>query len=452
MYLGIDIGTSKVAAVIMSINRGVVASLSQGHGADLPQSADRAGWSEQNPEKLLAVAWELVGQFPLDLRRQIRGVGLTGQMHGVVLCDARGGVVSPLVTWRDQRCADSGGFLAGLESLTGHSLRSGYGCATLAWMIRRHALPQGAAFSATIQDLAVARLAGIERPVTDPTDAASWGLFDLAHSFWDLPATEQVGITGNLLPGLRESATIAGFLRPDMAERLGLPVGVPVAVALGDNQASMLATLEDASRDVALTLGTGGQLSLVMSAEEALEAARESGGRCEARPWLDGEMALVAASLCGGSAWAWLEESVERWLRDLGLDCPSKDVLYFRINQLGIESEHEIQTHPHFLGERHNPDLRGSLEGLDRGNFSLGALARGLARGIMRNLRESIPSRVLRTRDRLVGSGNALRRSSLLRLMAEEEFGLPLVLREEREEAALGAAMAAALAVSKSKK
>jgi sugar (pentulose or hexulose) kinase len=70
----------------------------------------------------------------------------------------------------------------------------------------------------------------------------------------------------------------------------------------------------------------------------------------------------------------------------------------------------------------------------------------------MRNLRESIPSRVLRTRDRLVGSGNALRRSSLLRLMAEEEFGLPLVLREEREEAALGAAMAAALAVSKSKK
>jgi sedoheptulokinase len=96
---------------------------------------------------------------------------------------------------------------------------------------------------------------------------------------------------------------------------------------------------------------------------------------------------------------------------------------------------------PHFLGERHAPALRGTIARLGPDALSLGSLARGLAHGIAANLRDMLPPQVLAGRRQLVGSGNALRRNALLRVMVEEVFGLPLVMSNSREEAALGAAL-----------
>ncbi|MHB0939038.1 MAG: sedoheptulokinase [Armatimonadota bacterium] len=430
MLLGLDIGTSKIAAVLVDDAHRVRAVASQAHAARLPMPGGRA---EQDSAVLEEAAWRCVCELPANLREQVQAIGLTGQMHGVLLTDAGGAAVSPLVTWQDGRCDEA--FLRELHEKTGYRLSSGFGCATLAWLREHDALPAGAAGACTIHDYLTERLCGLPHPVTDPTDAASWGLFNLRALDWDFNAIARAGIDRRLLPEVRPSGSLAGHVTPEMAERLGIPAGIPVAVALGDHQASLLATLREPERELALTLGTGGQLSAVVPSLGA------DGDTWEYRPYPGGRYLLTAASLCGGAAWAWLAEAVKAWLRDLGLPCLADDALYAKLNELGLSAETELTVSPHFLGERHAPALRGCIDGIDLRNFTLGPLARGLARGILTNLREMLPSDACAGRTTLLGSGNALRRNPLLQRLAEETFGLPLVLTEGQEEAATGAAI-----------
>jgi sedoheptulokinase len=105
-----------------------------------------------------------------------------------------------------------------------------------------------------------------------------------------------------------------------------------------------------------------------------------------------------------------------------------------------------ISVCPHFLGERHDPNRRGSIEGISLDNLSLGGLARALAHGICANLRDMLPAHLREGRTRLVASGNALDRNPLLRQAAEEVFGMPVLMGAPREAASVGAARLAAQA------
>jgi len=430
MLLGLDIGTMKIAAALVDDERRVRAVASLPHGARLLAPDGRA---EQDAAVLEETAWRCVTALPAELRKEARAVGLTGQMHGALLVDDAGQAVSPLITWQDGRCNEA--FLRNLQARTGYRLSSGYGCATLAWLREHAALPATAAGACTIHDYLTARLCGAARPVTDPTDAASWGVFDLRALAWDFDAVERASIDRRLLPEVRPCGNLAGHVDAEIAGQLGIPAGVPVAVAIGDNQASLLATLREPEHELALTLGTGGQLAAVAP------FSGMAGATYEYRPYPGSRYIITAAGLCGGAAWVWLAEAVKAWLRDFNLPCPTDDALYEKLNELGLAAESELSVHPHFLGERHDPALRGRIDGIDLHNFTPGPLARGLARAIMTNLRDMLPPKAYAGRNRLLGSGNALRRNPLLQRMAQEVFGLPLVLTEGQEEAAAGAAI-----------
>jgi sedoheptulokinase len=433
-FLGIDIGTSKTAAVILDEagqTRGVASVL---HGADIPAGPGR---SEQDPAALfgsIVTALAMLGPAV----RQVAAVGVTGQMHGVMLLNAEGEPVGPLVTWQDGRCLE-GAFLDGLNGRTGAALRSGYGCATLSWYAANGLLPRGAAAASTVHDWVASRICGLARPVTDPTDAHSWGLFELAAQDWDHRAVAAAGFPQVLLPRLVPCGAAIGAVSAAAAAALGLPPGIPVAAALGDNQASLLATLGDPDTDLALTLGTGGQLSAVQPAG-ASPPPLPSGASWEYRPYLDGRLLAAAASLCGGSAWRWLAQAAGSWLADLGAAAPADDDLFAKLNQLAESGAGGLTVHPHFLGERHDPGLRGSVEGITSGNFSLGSLARALAEGICANLRDMMPPELRKGRTRIVASGNALARNPALRRAAQDVFGLPVHMTGQAESAAVGAA------------
>jgi len=437
MLLGLDIGTTKVAAVIADADGRLAAVASGDHHAG--RSAP-AGYAEQDATVLFDALWRVVRELPAELRRQVRAVGLTGQMHGVLLLDGAGRPVSSLVTWQDQRCLEDG-FLEKLIARAGRPLSTGFGGATLAWLAAYGALPSGAASAGTIHDCAAMKLCGQTRPVTDPTNAASWGLFDLRALAWDIAAVKAAGVNPTLLPEVRPCGSCAGTVSDEMARELGLTPGLPVAVALGDNQASLLATLGDPEHEIAITLGTGGQASAVLPPGETFADPPAPGQPYEFRPYPGGRFLATAAPLCGGSAWAWLARSANSWQRELGLPEVAEDILYAKLNSLGLSAADGPLVEPHFLGERHAPARRGTITRLGFEDLSLGQLARGLARGIVANLRDMLPPRALVGRTRLVGSGNALRRNRLLQIMAEEAFALPLVLSEAREEAALGAAL-----------
>ena len=436
LVLGIDVGTTKIAAVVADGEGCVEAAVSRAHEAGVPTQEGRA---EQDAVMLLDKTWAVVRELPDALRQRVRGIGVTGQMHGVVLLDAGHTPVTPLVTWQDGRCLEDETFLDALYETTGHRLHTGYGLATLVWMQRQH--PAEAVAASTIQDLVVAHLCGLPRPVTDPSDAASWGLFDLQTLAWDAAAVERSGLPLSILPVIHPFGSVAGSLDYEMASQLGLPPGLPVHVAIGDLQASLLATLRDPEDDVALTLGTGGQATVITA--DPIDAGALC-PTCKYWPYPGGRFAMVAASLSGGAAWAWLVDSMRSWLDDLNVEGPSREELFDQINTLGLNASSELVVHSHFLGERHDPSLRGSIDGLTLSNFSVGALARGLARSIVLNLRNMLPPDALVDRKRIVGSGNALRRAPLLQQMAEEVFGLPLTLVDGREEAATGAVLLAA--------
>ena len=412
------------------------ASAARDHEADLPAPAGRA---EQDAAVLLQCAEAAVGELPSDLLQEVVCVGVTGQMHGVVVLDASAQPLTPLITWQDSRCLEDG-FLDELNDRAGGRLQAGYGCATLAWLREHDELPPGAARSATIGDLMVACLCGSAQPITDPTCAASWGLFDLRKLTWDVPAVKAAGVPPALLPEVVPCGAKAGTTCQAAAAGLGIPAGIPVAAAIGDNQASLLRTLSDPEKELALTLGTGGQASAVLPADWQLEDPGPE-STYEYRPYPDGRMLIVAASLCGGAAWAWLADVALSWMRDLGCPAPSRAEVLARLNDLAARAAGNLDFRPHFQGERHDTSLRAAIRGIDLRNFDLGNVARSLARAIVANLKSMLPGRVLAGRERIVGSGNALRLNPALAAAAEEVFALPLRMTEAEEEAAAGAAL-----------
>lgn len=419
LALGIDIGTSKVAAVLLPPDGTQAAVASALHHAALTSASGR---SEQDAGRIRACAEALVAGLPAELRTRVGAIGFTGQMHGVVLHDDRADPLSPLVTWQDRRVLEDPGFLASL----GRPLHAGYGLATLGWWARQGGLPAGAR-AATIHGLLAAAWAGLDRSPMDPTDAQAWGGSDPV-----------AGVDRAVLPRYVDHGARIGALSTTAASALGLTAGIPLAAPLGDNQASLRASLTDPQRELAFTLGTGCQLAAVVPVGTRAEVAG-----CEVRPYSAQQAALVAAPLAGGAAWLWLADTASAWSGSLGLTAPPRDAVLARLDELGLAAADRLTFASHLAGERHDPALTGVLGGLTLGGGSLGEVARALARGIAATARDMLPRSAFAGRQRVIASGNALRRSRLLRAMAEAEFGLPLVLIDRREEAATGAALVA---------
>lgn len=420
LALGIDIGTSKVAAVLLALDGTQAAVASALHGAAL---ASASGRSEQDALRIRTCAEALVAGLPAELRAQVGAIGFTGQMHGVVLHDNRARPLSPLVTWQDRRVLEDPGFLASL----GRPLHAGYGLATLGWWARHDVLPAGAR-AATIHGLLAAAWAGLDRAPIDPTDAQAWG------------GREPVpGVDREVLPQFVDHGARIGSLVHAAAATLGLRAGIPLAAPLGDNQASLRASLTDPQSELAFTLGTGCQLAAIVPI-----GTRAVVPGCEVRPYSAQQAALVAAPLAGGAAWLWLADTAAAWAGSLGLTAPPRDAVLARLDELGLAAADRLTFASHLAGERHDPALTGVLGGLTLGGGNLGEVARALARGIAITARDMLPRSAFAGRRRVIASGNALRRSRLLRTMAEAEFGLPLVLIDRPEEAATGAALVAA--------
>lgn len=427
LTLGIDLGTTKIAVVLYDPARPEESrSLSAGSGAALPGPPESA---RQDYRKMERTVYHLLSQFPRKELARVRALGVTGQMHSVVLWNEK--EISPVTTWQD-KSVSAAGELENFRRISGAPLADGFGGATLALLALRGELEKWNCCG-TPADLLAARLTGREQSsAMDPTFAASWGIYDPESGHWNRKAVNALGIPERLLPELLPSGETAGFTRGVP----GLEDGLPVAVPVGDNQASIFATAEDEDSELFLTIGTGAQLSCTISGDTELPACAER------RPYLRGRMLATVAPLCGGRAWAWLGNTVNSWLGTLGYLPLPEEVLLDLLDAAALQAEEPsaLTVSPHFLGERNDPDSRGSIGGITLENLTLPNLAAGLARGIVRQLAEGIPDSLRPGRKRIIGSGNGLRLCRSIQKAVEEEFHLPLLFRELREEAATGAA------------
>ena len=458
VLLGVDLGTTTITAVALDANSGEICARStRPNQAEITALADKAlGYSEWDAGRIADTGSRCLGDIRSKLDGQnaeVAGIGITGQQHGVVLHDD-GSAPPLLINWQDQRgeqpyagseqtYVQRAVELAGADApeRTGCRLATGYLGVTLFWLRENNALPRSTR-ACFLTDFFAGRLAET-RPVTDPTNAAASGIFNVTTSDWDAELLEAFDISQSLLPEVRSSGERLGGLAPGPAAALGLPAGLPVFVGIGDNQASFLGAVAGRDDSVLVNVGTGGQVAAYTD-RFAFDPALET------RPFPHGGFLAVCAGLCGGRSYALLEQ----FYREVGkrlFGVVSAEPLYEIMNRLAAEAPpgaEGVSCAPFFTGTRAQPDLRAFWGGVSATNFTPGNMTRALLEGMavcFRRGYEAIGQLTHKARRRLVGSGNGLRENPVLANIVAGEIGLPLALPAHREEAAYGAALLAAV-------
>lgn len=440
IILALDLGTSKIAAIAFDCaRRKTVALLASANTATV--DGLRPGRHEQDPEIICCESVDLLrrlaqsGEFPVE---DVKVIAISGQMHGVLLADRELKPVTGLITWCDRRAME---LTAAIDRAswpvdrTGCYLHPGYGGATLAALAREKPLPPGLV-ALTIADFLAARLSG-GATATDPTHAASWGIMDIRRNCWDTGIVSRLGIPPGILPDIKASLSELGPLEVD----LGLPRGVSVRLPLGDNQASFIGACGLNNDALLVNLGTGGQISLPCP-EFYFDPELET------RPMPFGAFLLVGASLFGGRSYAYLKDFFRETLRELGAVDASDERLYQAMSRMAANARQILAVDTRFAGTRMQPELRGAIGGIGGDNFTPGALCRGFLQGMVRELTGRVRPELYKNFRKALVSGNAVRKNPLVRQMIEEELGLPGELTENPEEAAAGAALAAAKAAN----
>ncbi|MCL2780241.1 MAG: FGGY family carbohydrate kinase [Actinomycetia bacterium] len=259
--LGIDLGTSSVKTVVTDPASGAV--LAQASVA-YPVRSPQPGQAETDP----ADWWDAVGRCVREAvaasGAQPDAIGLSGQMHGLVLCDARAVPVRPAMLWADMRAVAEIGRFHELSrehrARLANPLTPGMPGPMLVWVAAHQPeVYARARWALQPKDWLRARLTG--GIMAEPSDASATLLYDLPADDWDRELIETLGLRADLLaPLLPSSAALAGALSDTAASHLGVPAGTPVAAGAGDAAAAALGSgLADPSQ-VQLTVGTGAQV------------------------------------------------------------------------------------------------------------------------------------------------------------------------------------------------
>lgn len=427
--LGLDIGTTSISAVVYSAAGGVLATRTVNNDSFLPG----ASWERlQDPRRIYDTAMSLVKAL-LNLYPDVKAIGVTGQMHGILYVDTAGEAVSPLYIWQDGRGdlphSQEETWAEYLTRITGYPLATGYGLVTHAYNLQHGLVPPEAAKLCTIQDYLAMKLSGRTVPLTDPTDAASLGMYDLQNRRFDETALQKAGIDAALLPEVASTALLG----------IG-SFGIPVYTAIGDNQASFLGSAQGRTDVLLVNMGTGGQVSVF--SPDFLET-----DTLETRPFPDGGWLLVGASLCGGRSYALLESFFQETVK---MVTGEEHSAYAAMEQ-ALDSARNIDNLPKvstlFQGTRIYPSQKAGITELTADNFTPVHLILGLMQGMAEELHSMYEGYLKKggtTPSSMIGSGNGLRRNKHLCRIFQETFNCPLILSENQEEAACGAAIYAA--------
>jgi xylulokinase len=260
MYLGIDIGTSSVKAVVVD-QEGLVRDQSS---APLSVSRPRPGWSEQDPADWWQATAAAVGSLASEARRDVHAIGLTGQMHGATLLDASDRVLRPAILWNDGRseahCAELEAQAPRSRAITGNLSMPGFTAPKLLWVrdLEPHVF---AAVRTVLLPKDFVRLQMTGDKATDVSDAAGTLWLDVAARQWSHEMLGATHLTASHMPTVHEGPDPTGRLRAAIASAWGM-ARVPVVAGGGDNAAGAVGVGVIDAGDALLSLGTSGVLFL----------------------------------------------------------------------------------------------------------------------------------------------------------------------------------------------
>ena len=332
LIMGIDVGTTSVKVVLIDQNGDLIENQTKDMHATIPSDLGSKG-HEQDVHKICSSMQMCVSHLSRSNLQKVCHIGISGQMHGLVLWKSGHGWVqnefgrfdndastSNLFTWQDRRCDEN--FLEDLPSPTSHlKVSTGHGCSTLFWLQKnRPEFLSQFDCAGTIMDFLVSMLCNLEKPKMSYQIAASWGYFDTKINLWDYDLLKDNDFPTHLLPDVVESWNIAGNLGPNW---YGVPEHTPITCGLGDLQCSIFSIIGMDKADVAVcNISTSAQLSYIMPEGYSPREAQKF-DPVEYFPYFENRYIAVAASLNGGNVLSKFVKNLRQWSHELGFAIPT---------------------------------------------------------------------------------------------------------------------------------
>lgn len=439
MYIGVDLGTSELKAVLLGPDHKIIAQSQRALTVSQPHPL----WSEQSPQAwetaLIDVFDDLLALAPQAMRA-VRAIGLAGQQHGAVALDQHLVPLRPAILWNDGRshseCDELDKACPHAVNLTGNYAMPGFTAPKILWM-RKHEPDLFARIALVLLPKDYLRLCLTGEAISDMSDASGTFWLDVARRDWSDELLAACGLTRGQMPGLVEGSEAGGYLRPCWAQRWGMRARVIIAGGAGDNAASAVGMNIVQPDDGFLSLGTSGVIFRA-TRQFMPHAAACIHAFCHALPQTWHQMSVM---LSAASALRWVTR-LTGYQNEAAL-----------LEDIAALDEDERRAAPLFLpylsGERtpyNNALARSGFVGLSAAHnaASLGyAVLEGVGFGLKDGLRALGPATDLQ-RLLLVGGGS---RSPLWSQILANILEIPLHVPQASEQAgALGAARLAWLA------
>lgn len=294
MYIGLDLGTSGLKGILMDEDQGVVAEAT----APLTVSRPAEGWSEQSPADWIAAAEQVMDALAAKASLSaVRGIGLSGQMHGATLLDAADEVLRPCILWNDTRAHAEAAALDDdpmFRRVSGNIVFPGFTAPKLDW-VRRHEPALWGRVAKVLLPKDYLRLWLTGDHVAEMSDAAGTSWLDTGARDWSEDLLAVTGLTRSHMPRLVEGSEVSGQLRAALAARWGMPADVVIAGGGGDNAASGVGVGVVKAGDAFVSLGTSGVL---FAANDGYQPAPETAVHtfCHALPGTWHQMGVILAA------------------------------------------------------------------------------------------------------------------------------------------------------------
>lgn len=438
--IGIDLGTSSVRVVALDPAGEILAV----HGQEYPIHQPAPGFAEQSPEEWWSAACACLRRVTETVSRtseRVAAIGLSGQMHGLVLLGSDASPLRDAIIWPDTRTADicreweaSPGAQA-IRSVSALPIATGFFAPSLAWVKRNEpGVYRKAAHAILPKDYIRYRLTG--SLATDESDASGTLLFDVKRRQWSKNLALQLGLDSELLPPVMSASNVAGVVQEDAARETGLEPGTPVAVGGSDQSMAAVALGVSQPGVVAVAISTGGTV-ITATERPLLDHRVHTLCHSDPRQWI-----LMGACLSAGLSLSWFARTL------VGRVDGVYDLLSREAEAIPPGSEGLLFT-PYLNGDR-TPHMdaaaRGTFIGLST-RHTRAHMVRAIMEGVVFSLSESLD--IFRELglpvNRIVCSGGGSR-SALWRQIQADVFGMSVEWRGGEEHSAIGAALTACAA------
>ncbi|MGN0516155.1 xylulokinase [Eubacterium sp.] len=436
-YIGIDLGTSSCKMILVDEKGTIVNSVTEEYPVYYPHPA----WSEQNPTDWWDACVTGIDRLISDLdRTAVKGIGVAGQMHGLVVLDENDNVIRPAILWNDARTAKQVEYLnniIGKEALSQNTANiafAGFTAPKLLWMkenepelferISKIMLPK---------DYIVYRLTGVHS--TDYSDASGTLLLDVEHKCWSKEMCRICCVNDSQLPKLYDSFDCVATVKNDIAKLLGLPKNVTVSAGAGDNAAAAIGTGTVGNGRCNISVGTSGTIFI---SSDTFGVDKNNSLHSFAHA--DGGYHLMGCMLSAASCNKWWQEDI---LNTKDFTAEQKSILPESIGK------NHIYYLPYLMGERspiNDTYARGMFIGMTM-DSKRADMTQAVLEGVAFAMRDCFEVAknigINISRSSICGGGS---KSSLWKTIFANVLGIPLDMVKTEQGPSFGAAILAMVA------